>query len=231
MSSFKDAQRMATALSSSSIVPSAYQNNVPNTLVALEMATRIGISPIFVMQNLDIIKGKPSWKSSFIIAALNSSGRFKPLRFKFEGDDSTADDFGCRAFSYDLETGDKITGPKVTWAMVKSEGWLSKPGSKWKTMPELMFQYRAASFFGRLHAPDILTGMHSVEENMDINSENMKDQLTNFHHNELKEYYESNNFDLEDLDREHIERIIENKESLSFNKVMKVLKSKIITDG
>lgn len=48
------------------------------------------------------------------------------------------------------------------WCMQK--GWFSKDGSKWRTMPELMLRYRAASFFGRLYAPDILYGMQTTEE-------------------------------------------------------------------
>jgi len=55
--------------------------------------------------------------------------------------------------------------------MAKAEGWVDKSGSKWKTMPELMMRYRAAAFFGRLYAPEITMGMHSVEEIVDIQHE------------------------------------------------------------
>ena len=41
---------------------------------------------------------------------------------------------------------------------------MGKNGSKWQTMPELMLRYRAATFFGRLYAPDILMGMRSDVE-------------------------------------------------------------------
>lgn len=166
LEAFEHWQRVAKMISSSNIVPKNYQGNVANTMIAIEIANRIGISPFMVMQNLDIIQGKPSWNSTFIIAALNSCGRFEPLRFKFEGQRDT-DGYGCRAVTKDME-GNSLSGPLVTWLMVKEEGWLSKPGSKWKTMPELMFQYRAASFFGRLYAPDILKGMHSNDEVFDV---------------------------------------------------------------
>jgi len=163
---FEHWQRVAGMLSQSDIVPSSYQGKVANTMVAIELANRIGISPIMVMQNLDVIKGKPSWNSTFIIAAINSCGRFEPLRFEFSGTPQT-DEYGCRAITTDTK-GVELKGPKITWIMVKAEGWLAKAGSKWKTMPELMFQYRAASFFGRLYAPDILKGMHSIEEVQDF---------------------------------------------------------------
>ena len=52
--------------------------------------------------------------------------------------------------------------------MVKGEGWLDKSGSKWKTMPEQMFTYRAASFFARKYCPDVLMGLQTVEEVRDV---------------------------------------------------------------
>jgi hypothetical protein len=52
--------------------------------------------------------------------------------------------------------------------MAKAEGWLTKTGSKWITMPELMLKYRAAAFFGRLYAPEVLMGMQTTEEIVDI---------------------------------------------------------------
>lgn len=225
---FNDGQRIAKALSSADLVPAAYKNNIPNTMIALEMANRMSVSPFMVMQNLDIIKGKPSWSSSFIISALNSCGRFKPLRFEFEDVDKKSDDYGCRATAIDIETGEKLVGPIVDWRMVKAEGWLGKSGSKWKTMPELMFHYRSASFFGRLYAPDILKGMHSMDEIVDISQ--VKDGLKDQKHSELKSYYEENDFDLTDDDRVHIERIIDEKEYMSYDKAMSALQSKLISE-
>ncbi len=222
---FENAQRMAMSLSKSDIVPKAYQGNIPNTMVAMEMAVRIGISPLMVMQNLDIIHGKPSWRSTFIIAALNSCGRFSPLRFKFEGKVEN-EDFGCRAYATDLSTGDVIYGTKITWAMVRAEKWDSKAGSKWKTMPEQMFQYRSASFFGRVYAPEILTGMYSVEENIDITAQSIKNNRTESKYNELKKLYDDNDFEgLTEEDLLHIQRVIEEKEILSYDKAINVLKS------
>ena len=160
--SFESAQRMALALVSSNIVPEQYRgkDNIGNAIVALEMAQRIGASPLAVMQNLNIIHGRPSWSSTFIIAALNSCGRFAPVRFEVTGD---GDDRSCIAWTTD-KTGERLEGPPASIAMAKAEGWFAKNGSKWKTMPELMLRYRAAAFFGRLYAPDVLNGMHATEE-------------------------------------------------------------------
>lgn len=180
---FEDAQRMATALSKSSLVPKDYQGNMPNALIALEVAHRIGASPLMVMQNLYIVHGRPSWSSQFIIAAVNSCGRFKPLRFELTGEENS-DERKCVAWTVEKNTelpadirtlADAKTrnlsileSPPVTIAIAKKESWYGKSGSKWQTMPELMLRYRAASFFGKLYAPEILMGMQTMEESEDI---------------------------------------------------------------
>jgi hypothetical protein len=219
IASFEDGQRIAKGLCSSDLVPQAYKGNIPNTMIALEMATRIGVSPFMVMQNLDIIQGKPSWRSSFIIAALNSCGRFKPLKFEFVGTDVNADTYGCRAYTDDFD-GNRITGPLVTWLMVKTEGWLSKTGSKWKTMPELMFQYRAASFFGRLYAPDILNGMQSVEEVKDVFSTIDTDYEDVSKHEKVVELFKELEDKIDGSTAMFIQSVIDNKKSAEYDKVI-----------
>lgn len=166
---FDHAQRVAKMLSSSTLIPKEYQGNIQNTMIALEMANRIGASPLMVMQNLYIVHGKPSWSSTFIIAALNSSKKFSPVRFEMSGE---GEEYGCFAWAYEMVGNERIVGPKVTMKMAKAEGWIDKNGSKWKTMPELMLRYRAAAFFGRLYAPEITMGMQSMEEVIDVQPEN-----------------------------------------------------------
>ncbi|MDR0243226.1 MAG: hypothetical protein LBJ65_16640 [Burkholderia sp.] len=63
-----------------------------------------------------------------------------------------------------------IESPPVSMQMVVEEGWFGKSGSKWQTgLRTLMFQYRAGSFFGNIHAPDIVMGMgRTSEEEADV---------------------------------------------------------------
>jgi len=72
------------------------------------------------------------------------------------------------AYCKSTDTGEPIEGPEISIGMANAEGWLSKNGSKWQTMPELMLRYRAAAFFARLYAPDITLGMQTSEELHDI---------------------------------------------------------------
>jgi hypothetical protein len=191
---FEEAQRMAQALATSTMVPDQYKGNIANTLVAMEMANRTGASVLMVMQNLDVINGKPSWASTFIIAAINSCGRFSPLRFRVENlgqkkiaydewvgpkgqrqkvkKEMIINDKSCTAYTKDAN-GDVLEGPEVTIEMAVHEGWYTKADSKWKTMPDLMLRYRAAAFFGRLYAPDVLMGMHTFEEVTDIGAQSI----------------------------------------------------------
>jgi hypothetical protein len=163
--SFEMAQRMAMALSKSELIPKAYQGNIPSTMIALELSKRTGVSPIMVMQNLHVIQGKPSWSSSFIIAVINSYKKFSmPLNFELKGE---GDKRSCIAFTTGTD-GQRYESPEVNIKMAIDEGWMSKAGSKWKTMPDLMLRYRSAAFFGRLYCPELLMGMQSDDEIVDV---------------------------------------------------------------
>jgi hypothetical protein len=160
--------RQAKALSSSDLVPQAYRNNIPNTMLALDVAARIGASPFAVMQNLHLIQGRPSWSATFLIATVNHSKRFEPLRFEVEGTDAFDKAYRVRAYAKDRESGEVCYGAWITWKMVEAEGWSKKSGSKWLTMPEQMFMYRGAAFWARVYAPEVSIGLHTVEEMQDV---------------------------------------------------------------
>ena len=158
VASFESAQRMAASLADSKLVPIQYQGQagLSNCIVAMEIANRMGMSAFQVMQNLNVIHGRPSWSSQFIIGLIQGCGRFEDFDYR-ESEDS------CQCFAT-LKTGSKqVSGPKITMQMAKDEGWTKN--SKWRTMPQTMLRYRAASAFGRFHIPDLILGIQSVEEN------------------------------------------------------------------
>lgn len=208
---YQTLQRMAVMLASSDSIPPAYratvmegygknkqpvrnESAVANCAIAVDMANRMGISVISVMQNMHIIEGRPSWSSKFLIGKINAAGVFSGrLRFclsdpgeekevpyeyqewdnqqnrkvKLQGK-ATFAPRSCYCWAIDKETGEKLIGPTITMDMALKEGWLTKNGSKWQTMPELMLQYRAASFFANLHCPDLTMGIPTAEEVEDI---------------------------------------------------------------
>lgn len=172
---FDCAQRMAKALSSSTIVPASYQGdkNLANCIIALEMANRMGASPIMVMQNLYIVHGQPGWSSKFLIATLNRCGRFTSIRY--EQENQGTDKWRCRAYATEKATGETLYGSWVSLEMAKKEGWATKAGSKWQSMPELMLMYRAGAFFQRVYAPEIGMGLLTQEEIEDIPHSEVKE--------------------------------------------------------
>lgn len=163
-------QRVAMAFSKSTLVPTAFQNQLPNCLIALNMAQRLGADPLMVMQNLYVVHGRPSWSSQFLIATFNKCGRFSAMRFEWGGERGKGS-WACRAWARELSTGDRLEGSWVTWQMAEAEGWTGKKGSKWATMAEQMFMYRAASFFVRTYAPELTMGLHTREEMDDMEPE------------------------------------------------------------
>ena len=173
---FEDAQRIAKALASSTLIPPQFQGQqgFANCLVALEIANRMRMSPFQVMQNLHIIHGRPSWSSQFIIGLINGCGRFSPLRYDVTGQGDT---LACTCVATELASGNDLRGPTVTMAMAKKEGWATKSGSKWLTLPDLMIRYRAAAFWGRLYIPELLVGIQTQEEVVDIEPVTVKPEL------------------------------------------------------
>ena len=165
--------RTARMLSCSAMVPDGYRNSPENCLVAIDIANRMGVSPLMVMQNLYVVKGKPSWSGSFCAAAINGCGRFSPLDYVFVGEEGKPS-WGCYATAVRLSTGKRCVSDTITIDMAQKEGWFSKKDkygketSKWQTMPRQMMMYRAAAFFARAHCSDILMGIPTKEEVQDV---------------------------------------------------------------
>ena len=114
-----------------------YQHRPENCFVALDMASRMGLSPMIVMQNLYVVQGKPSWSGSAIASMIRSSKQFKNVQLKYVGQPNT-DNWGAYVQAENVNTGEIIKGGTVTIMTSKKEGWYQKNGSKWQTMPEQM---------------------------------------------------------------------------------------------
>lgn len=179
----------------------AERKAVANCIIAMNMAIRMGAEPLMVMQNMYIVHGRPSWSSKFLIATVNTCGRFTPLQYRIENKgkigvikasravwklipgesqkrkimepfDEVAyqdmENITCVAYATDLASGKELISSEVSIKMACLEGWYDKDGSKWKTMPEKMLRYRAASFWTNEYAPEISMGMRTQEEEEEV---------------------------------------------------------------
>lgn len=162
---YEQAFKMAESLSRTDLVPDNYKNKPENCLIAIDVSRQIGArSPLFIMQNLYVVKGKPSWSGQYCVALVRAN--FKDVRIEWRDNDND-DGYGCRVVARDKNDHGCI-GTWVTMKMAKKEGWIDKTGSKWQTMPVQMLQYRAFAFFARVHCPEKLLGMSDEFESQDI---------------------------------------------------------------
>ncbi len=192
---FETYQRIAVPLAESDFVPAAYKGKIGNCVIAVEMAARLGVLPLTVMQNLCIVNGSPTWKSRFLIGLVNACGRYTTLDYRITMDGTVGDvkykawqkdekgknhevlkpferpqldNLVCVAFATEKETGKVLTSTPASIRMAVEEGWYTKSGSKWPTMPELMLRYRAASFWVSTYASEMAMGLRTEEEQRDI---------------------------------------------------------------
>lgn len=159
--------KLANMYASSSLVPDTYKGNPNNCFVALELAARMNVSPVLVMQNLYIVQGKPSWAGQACKALIDGCGKFKNSEYVMRGsvEDGT---LSCYLQAVNVKTGKLVKGTEVSLKMALDEGWMNKNGSKWKTMPEQMLKYRAAAFFARTECPEVLMGFQTADEIEDV---------------------------------------------------------------
>ena len=166
---FELEQRKAKAFVATDFFPTHLRKgnetaNIGTAIIVLDLAQRMNIGALEVAQSIYIIHGKPSFETKFLVARLNSSGLLKGrLQAIVSPDGNSAH---CEAI--DAQTGQLLKGTTITMEMARREGWLSKNGSKWQTMPELMMKYRAQSFFINEFFPEVKYGLKTSDEAEDI---------------------------------------------------------------
>ena len=151
----------ASLLAQSQFLPKHYANRPADCLVAIQWAQRTGLDPLELLQNTFVVHGTPGMKASYMIGLANKRGPFEgPIRFRVEG---TGDDMV--AYAWGVIDGEEYTA-SASMKMAKAEGW--SKNKKYQTMPELMLQYRAATFLVRLYCPEVLSGMPTSDEVEDL---------------------------------------------------------------
>ena len=151
--------KLAKTMSQSNLVPAHFRGKEADCFLAVEMAQRLRVAPFMVLQNLYVVHGTPAWKSQFLIAMANRSGTFKgSIMFKSYGE---GDSLEVEAYATHADNGERIES-RVSMAMAVAEGWTSN--SKYKSMPEQMLRYRAATFLVRTYCPEVTMGLMTADE-------------------------------------------------------------------
>ena len=189
---FNNLFRIGQSFAQSNLVPANYQGKPMDCAIAVDMANRMGVSPMMVMQNLYVVKGKPTWSGQACMSMIRGSKEFKNVRPVYTGERNT-DTWGCYIQAEYRDTGEVVRGTEVTIAVAKQEGWYSKKDkfgnetSKWQSIPEQMLAYRAAAFFARVYIPNSLMGVYVDGEAEDIEKPEYREKPVDAFEKNMKE--------------------------------------------
>lgn len=161
---FQQLSELATKFSQSDLVPELYKGKPQNCFIALQVAHRSGEDPFEIIQNLNVVKGNPSFKAQYLIARANRSKLFSS-RMTFEDFEHPANGLTVRATITLAATG-KPVSMECSMKMAREEGWTNN--KKYQTMPNTMLGYRSATFLVRRYAPEIALGLMTQDEMDDI---------------------------------------------------------------
>ena len=160
---FGQTKEIATALSNSDLVPPHFQKKPANVLIALEFAYRNDIAPFAAMQSMFVVHGRVGMSAAMAISLARKHNVWRSLRYKVEGKGESLSVTAIATMHDDTEV-----EATVTMQMANIAGWTKS--AIYKSIPEQMLKYRAATFLIRSNFPEVLFGMQTVEELNDVDA-------------------------------------------------------------
>lgn len=157
--SIEEVYRVAKCISESGLAPNGMKTPEQVT-VAILTGLEIGLPPMFAIQKIAVINGRPSIWGDAVPALLWSKGFKLREDFEGEGDKLIA---GCAVTRPDGE----IIFRSFSVAQAKKAGLWGKSGP-WSQYPDRMLQMRARGLACRDGAPDVLSGLYLAEEAQEI---------------------------------------------------------------
>lgn len=164
----------------SQLVPDTFRGKPGDCAIALDLALRLNLNPLSLFPQLFVIHGRPSLSAQYMIALVNRSGRFSCIRWQ-EGIDGDVEftsygktrrlpNYYAIAEFTEKSTGETLKSTRVDMRVAAANGWLTKDGSKWQTMPAQMCRYRSASWLIKAYAPELAMGLSFVDEVEDFDA-------------------------------------------------------------
>lgn len=162
--SYADMYQLANIYASSSLFPGHLRDKPADCFIVVQLAERLKADHLAIAQNTYVVQGKPGMEAKMIIALINRSGQFRGrLRFRLDGEGNKR-----TATAHAIDNNGELCESSYSLQTAMDEGLVGKPGSKWKTMADLMLQYRAATQFSRLYCPDVTMGMAVLDDDRNI---------------------------------------------------------------
>jgi len=161
-----EAIQFSDMLSSSSMVPKAYQGKPQDILVCVQWGYEMGLAPMQALQNIAVINGKPSVYGDAMMALVQASPVCEDVEEFFEDEGTPNPVAVCVA----KRKNRKPVVAKFSVEDAKRAGLWGKQGP-WTSYPKRMLAMRARGFALRDAFPDVLKGLISAEEAADYPDE------------------------------------------------------------
>lgn len=157
--------RTSRAFADSTLVPSHFQGKAKDVFVVLQMALRLGVDPMTMLQSTYVVSGRPGMSATLVIALAARSGIFTgPITYATAGNGA---DMIVTATATVKETGEQVS-ETVSMKLATAEGWTRN--KKYESMPGHMLKYRAATWLVRRYAPEVLLGLQTADELRDVSA-------------------------------------------------------------
>jgi hypothetical protein len=141
------------------MVPAHFQAKPESCMVALMYSQQLGESPMVMFQEVSIINGRPNTSARYAISRANRSGLLAgPITWTSKG---AGDTLEVTATATLWETQEQVTAT-VTMKEAAADGWTRNP--KYRSIPEQMLRWRAATRLINLYLPEVLFGLGVREE-------------------------------------------------------------------
>ncbi len=130
--------------------------------VAIQMGAELGLAPMRSLSSIAVISGRPSLYGDAALALVKASGMMEYCRESTEMVDGEMVAY-CKTKRKDE--------PEVVTLFSVADARRAKLWGKagpWQDYPQRMLKYRARGFNLRDNFPDVLCGMHLVEEMQDL---------------------------------------------------------------
>jgi len=163
--SYDDIRAFATTIANSDLAPKDYKGKVDNCIIAMQLGAELGLKPMQAIQNIAVINGRPAVWGDAMLALVQASKLLEDFQeAPILDDKGNVVGYTCTAVRKGRPTPIVQT---FTLAMaIKANLW-SKEGP-WTNYPGRMFQMRARSWCLRDGFADVLKGLTTIEEAMDI---------------------------------------------------------------
>lgn len=157
-SSFGELVQFAKMAAMSDLAPKDYKGKPENIMLAVQMGSEVGLSPMQSLQGIAVINGKPGLYGDAMIGLVRGSPLCEDIieTIEGEGDHLTAI---CTV----KRRGSSPVAARFSVADAKKAGLWGK-GGPWTQYPERMLKFRARGFALRDAFPDVLKGLKTVEE-------------------------------------------------------------------